>query len=179
MIQKIILIVVFYMIIVALFNNTIIKKMKNEKEKNTGIMRMLQADHLVKLQNIGNMPDAQDEYAELQRKIDEYTRYFINEDEKKYFVEKITEYAKMNKILSKNISYDKDKGENPEFVINADLETDYKHLLRYMEDLNNMEKRIKIESIKMEKNDQILDVEIEFAAFMLENTKSNGVVADE
>ncbi len=180
LIQKIILVLIFYSIIVALFNNTIILKLNEEIKKNKGITRELQQDYQIKLINFGDLEGVKKEYGELSKKVEGYKLHFIESKEKKYLIKKITEYGEANNIKFKMINFEEKKIKNrQEFHIDLRLETDYKNLLRYLEDLDIMQKTVEIRKMDIVKSNRILEVTIGLSAFMLSEKLEEEVAADE
>lgn len=167
LIQKIALGIIFYLILIAIFKNTIILKLNTETKKNQTIIRELQTEYQIKLINSVELVDMIDEIEKKEKITQEYRDEFIDEKDKKYIVEKLTQYGEKNNIKFRTMDFiEKENIKFNEFNIIMSVEADYENLLKYFESINSIKKKLIIKYCDIERKDNAINAKFQITGYI-------------
>jgi len=167
LIQRIALIIIFYLVFITLLNNTVVTKLKNKTKQNNQILNDLKTEYQVNLINSVSVVDMIEIINEKEEILNEYEKTLITELDKKYIIEKITEIAKKNNILIKSIDYSNEEDENfYHFKITMNINSNYENLVNFFNNLNIIKKKLTIDKCNIKRSEIGVETNVEIIGYM-------------
>jgi len=165
--QVIVLQVLIYLIVYVLFQNIIMVNLKKRVEGNETRIQRAQADYLEGVRSVNSLEKSYREYYN-----DYFTRNYmssklINKGEERYLGEKITELSMSNNIKLSNINFsDSLENNTQKYVLSTQFTADFYTLKSFLNDIDNLEKNINLDSITIRRSGNELDISASFSIYL-------------
>ncbi len=165
--QIIVLQILIYLIVYVLFQNITMVNLKKRVEGNETRIQRAQADYLEGVRSVNSLERSYREYYNLYFTRNYMSSKLINKGEERYLGEKITDLSMSNNIKLSNINFtDSIEDNTQKYVLSTQFTTDFYTLKSFLNDIDNLEKNINLDSITIRRSGNELDISASFSIYL-------------
>jgi len=165
--QVIVLQVLVYLIAYVMFQNVIMVNLKKRVESNEARIQMAQVDYLDGVKSVNSLERSYREYYKLFYTRNYMSSKLISKGEERYLGETITTLSMANDIKLSSIDFSESAvGNTQKYVLSTRFSTDFYTLKNFLNDIDDLEKNINLDSMTIKRTRDELDVSASFSIYM-------------
>lgn len=165
--QVMVLQVLVYLIAYVMFQNIIMVNLKKRVESNEARIQMAQVDYLDGVRSVNSLERSYREYYKLFYTRNYMSSKLISKGEERYLGETITTLSMTNDIKLSNIDFSESAvGNTQKYVLKTKFITDFYTLKNFLNDIDDLEKNINLDSMTIRRTRDELDVSASFSIYM-------------